>query len=169
MSFSNFLFSAGTPGPEGEGQSEGFSFFGSDKKDGFGNIFGSEGMGGWFKSTPGNTENKGKKERDEKEKADREANHFSDVMRILRDVTFYSVKELKQKIILYSEENKIDQNFFLEKEEMRKTLINMMLSSLEPEDLIALNKEFHENNGETVKNFDREKLVEMILRPPELN
>jgi hypothetical protein len=91
---------------------------------------------------------------------------FSAIEDTLLKVPSYSVKELKEKIELYSNFRvKQEPSFFLEKEEMRKTLIETIFSCLGPEEMVKLNADIHTVKGERSDHFDRDILIELILRP----
>ena len=136
-------------------------------------------MGGWFSTAETGAETKEELTEEEKEKAraknretglEHEAENvrhwFNAIEDTLLKVPTYSVKELKEKIELYSNTRvKQEPSFFLEKEEMRKTLVETIFNCLGPEELAKLNADIHAAKGESSDHFDRNILIDLILRP----
>ena len=89
---------------------------------------------------------------------------FNAIKVTLSSINSMSVKELKEKIEFYSHgKTKPDAILFLEKEEMRKNLIEIIFDSVGHDEMVELNSYIYESKGETVATFDRKDLIRAIL------
>jgi hypothetical protein len=89
---------------------------------------------------------------------------FNGIKVTLSSINGMSVKELKEKIEFYSHgKTKPDAILFLEKEEMRKNLIDIIFDSVGQDEMQQLNSYIYESKGETVAPFDRKDLIRAIL------
>lgn len=89
---------------------------------------------------------------------------FNAIKETLSSINSMSVKELKEKIEFYSHgKTKPDAILFLEKEEMRKNLIEIIFDSVGHDEMQQLNSYIYESKGETVAAFDRRDLITAIL------
>lgn len=134
-------------------------------------------MSSWFNTTEAETKEelteeekeiaRVKTQEVEMERAAENVRHwFSAIEDTLIKVPTYSVKELKEKIELYSNFRvKQEPSFFLEKEEMRKTLIETIFNCLGPEEMVKLNSDIHSMKGLKTDHFDRNILINLILSP----
>ena len=105
-----------------------------------------------------------KKEKDVQRDKENVKHWFNTIKETLLQVPNYSVKELKEKIELYSSVKRIqDPGYFLEKQEMRKTLIDIIFDILGAEEIIQLNLEIYKFFGEEVVPYDRSTLMARIL------
>ena len=89
---------------------------------------------------------------------------FNAIKVTLSSINSMSVKELKEKIEFYSHgKTKPDAMLFLEKEEMRKNLIEIIFDSVGHDEMEQLNSYIYESKGENVAPFDRNDLIRAIL------
>lgn len=89
---------------------------------------------------------------------------FNAIKVTLSSINNMSVKELKEKIEFYSHgKSKPDAILFLEKEEMRKNLIEIIFDSVGHDEMEQLNSYIYESKGESVATFDRKDLIRAIL------
>ena len=105
-----------------------------------------------------------RKEKDLESEKENVKHWFDTIKETLLQVPKYSVKELKEKIELYSSVKRIqDPGYFLEKQEMRKTLIDIIFDILGPEEMTQLNIEIYEYFGEEILAYNRSTLMSRIL------
>ena len=140
-------------------------------KEGFGGLFGPEGVSGWFKSKSAEEVNRKTQEdmnthrgvyedmdatvkrkieemeeemrKQEEKESVPELPNIDEVRRILGQMSKFSVKELRELLAVHSKINKTVCGDYLEKDEMRKSLKDMLMSSLTPAEVILINSEIH--------------------------
>lgn len=153
-------------------------------------MFGAEGMGGWFSGSSGNKgpvthaggggeqpygKSTGPFKAEESSKAKKEAegevenvlHRFNAIKETLSMINDFSVRELKEKIEFYSlGKSKSDVALFLEKEEMRRNLIEIIFDCVGHSEIetTELNSYIYELKGLPVEPFDKQNLVKVILK-----
>lgn len=81
-------------------------------------------------------------------------NKVEEVRNVLNELPSYTVKELKELLSLYGDENN-KHEYFIEKEDMRKTLSEILLSSLSPEERIVLNEDMRNDSSTTTEKHEK--------------
>ena len=90
---------------------------------------------------------------------------FNAIKETLSMINNFSVRELKEKIEFYSRgKSKSDVALFLEKEEMRKNLIEIIFDCVGHSEMADLNSYIYELKGLSVEPFDRQNLIKAILK-----
>jgi predicted DNA-binding protein YlxM (UPF0122 family) len=85
-------------------------------------------------------------------------NEFNDVHEILRNISHYSIRELKEKLNIYK-----DKSIFLEKNEMKKKLCEILLSKCKDDELLILVIEFNLHKEKDFENLERRDITDILI------
>lgn len=116
-----------------------------------------------------NTEESSKVKKEEREveaEVENVLHRFNAIKETLSMINNFSVRELKEKIEFYSrgKSKSPDVALFLEKEEMRKNLIEIIFDCVGHSEMGELNSYIYEVKGLSVEPFDRQNLIKVILK-----